>query len=570
LTYPAVNATGPKFTYGFDAMGRVNGITDTSSGGGGSAAYGVAGEILSLSYFGMGETRTYNSMFQMTRQTVTNFASNVMDMQYVYTSGANNGRIAKSIDGVNGETVDYTYDVWNRLIQAQTEGSAGVQWGQSYTYDGFGNMTAKGVTKGSAPTFSTTINPATNGGPTSFTTPPSGMDVENRPLGSSTTNYFYDHAGKRVLVRYDPYVWPNYPSGSQNTWEYAMYGLGGRRLVTVGCTYDANAKPNCSMTGKNVYFGGKLVVARGVTVATDSLGTVRANSNGESFAYYPYGEERTSTADGREKFGTYVRDNPNQDYADQRYYNVGTGRFNVPDPYRATATSPTDPSNPGSWNRYSYVLNDPLNFQDQSGLDATPVFKINVVGFSIEGIDGLFAVITGSSPNGFFSDPGVAADIYRINQVMGALQTVLDTIARTEDRLHNPDCAALFGSPAQAPADFLDQAKQNNGISVTTETGNSGAGTAAYTLNNHIYLVWQRWFFTGDVNGTSVLNNPNVPELQGLNMNQARDLALIHELLHDMGVVGDDNSNQRITLGDGEVVYGSQGVSMAIRRNCFH
>ena len=38
-------------------------------------------------------------------------------------------------------------------------------------------------------------------------------------------------------------------------------------MVTVGCTYDANAKPNCSVSGKNVYFGGKLVVARGVTVA---------------------------------------------------------------------------------------------------------------------------------------------------------------------------------------------------------------------------------------------------------------------------------------------------------------
>jgi len=75
---------------------------------------------------------------------------------------------------VTGETVDYTYDVLNRLIQVQTEGSGGVQWGQSYTYDSVGDMTAKGVTKASAPTFCTTINPATNGGPTSFTTPPSG------------------------------------------------------------------------------------------------------------------------------------------------------------------------------------------------------------------------------------------------------------------------------------------------------------------------------------------------------------------------------------------------------------
>ena len=40
------------------------------------------------------------------------------------------------------------------------------------------------------------------------------------------------------------------------------------------------------------------------------------------------------TADGREKFGTYTRDNPGQDYADQRYYNSNAGSFFSPDPRR--------------------------------------------------------------------------------------------------------------------------------------------------------------------------------------------------------------------------------------------
>ena len=35
-------------------------------------------------------------MFQMTRQTV----SGMMDMEYVYTAGANNGRIGSSVDHV--------------------------------------------------------------------------------------------------------------------------------------------------------------------------------------------------------------------------------------------------------------------------------------------------------------------------------------------------------------------------------------------------------------------------------------------------------------------------------------
>jgi RHS repeat-associated protein len=106
------------------------------------------------------------------------------------------------------------------------------------------------------------------------------------------------------------------------------------------------------------------VKSKGVVVATDRLGSVRANSSGESFRYYPYGEDRTATPDNREKFGTYTRDNPSQDYADQRYYGVGTGRFNTPDPYKASAGA----GDPGSWNRYSYVEGDPVNFGDLAGL----------------------------------------------------------------------------------------------------------------------------------------------------------------------------------------------------------
>jgi YD repeat-containing protein len=39
----------------------------------------------------------------------------------------------------------------NRLISASTTGP---EWGQSFSYDGFGNMLAQTVTKGQAPTLS--------------------------------------------------------------------------------------------------------------------------------------------------------------------------------------------------------------------------------------------------------------------------------------------------------------------------------------------------------------------------------------------------------------------------------
>ena len=49
---------------------------------------------------------------------------------------------------------------------------------------------------------------------------------------------------------------------------------------------------------------------------------------------------------------------------DQRYYASTYGRFNTADPYGASG----GPSDPGSWNRYSYVEGDPINHLDRQGL----------------------------------------------------------------------------------------------------------------------------------------------------------------------------------------------------------
>jgi RHS repeat-associated protein len=49
------------------------------------------------------------------------------------------------------------------------------------------------------------------------------------------------------------------------------------------------------------------------------------------------------------------------DYFGARYYGSALGRFTSPD------TAPPDLSNPQSWNRYSYSLNNPLRFVDKDG-----------------------------------------------------------------------------------------------------------------------------------------------------------------------------------------------------------
>jgi RHS repeat-associated protein len=58
--------------------------------------------------------------------------------------------------------------------------------------------------------------------------------------------------------------------------------------------------------------------------------------------------------------------------ADQRFYASSYGRFNTPDQYVATGGGTGDPDTPGSWNRYAYVIGDPVNFSDPNGTCGGP------------------------------------------------------------------------------------------------------------------------------------------------------------------------------------------------------
>jgi RHS repeat-associated protein len=127
----------------------------------------------------------------------------------------------------------------------------------------------------------------------------------------------------------------------------------------------------------------------GSPVITDRLGSVRrggANAY-EKATYYPYGEQRTPgmNVSNQTAFGTYQRDvgyGGTLDYAVNRYYAPQWGRFTTPDPYQASAQL----ANPQSWNRYSYVENDPVNRLDPGGLDGISaefdnyIFRITATG----------------------------------------------------------------------------------------------------------------------------------------------------------------------------------------------
>ena len=69
-----------------------------------------------------------------------------------YSASQNNRKATSVTDAVSGETVSYTYLALNRLTQALSNSSS-APWGQSFTYDIFGNLTDNNVVSGSAPTW---------------------------------------------------------------------------------------------------------------------------------------------------------------------------------------------------------------------------------------------------------------------------------------------------------------------------------------------------------------------------------------------------------------------------------
>ena len=329
-------AAGEGRTYVYDTMGRLSQLKEGDGSVTASATYGAAGQMLTMSWKGVSETREYNSLLQLTRQRAVGMFNIVgLDVEYRYPAGTNNGRITSQKENVSGEEVSYQYDELNRLIAATTTGP---QWGLSFGYDGFGNRTTQTVTKGTAPQVQLSYDGSNRVNSVGWSHDANG-NVTAMPLlnldydGYNRLSYSNHSSQGPAFYGYDPSnkrVWQTDVNGVD---KFTYYNVLGQR------------------TGNgNVYFAGRLIMTDGGSVVTDRLGSVRRRMNsdgywGEQLNYFPYGEEQVVTASDKEKFGTYLRDQKtNLDYADQRYFASGFGRFVTPDPYEASGGPARTPS----------------------------------------------------------------------------------------------------------------------------------------------------------------------------------------------------------------------------------
>jgi RHS repeat-associated protein len=378
LTYPS----GRVVSQVYDAIGRLQQI---ASGGFNyltipAGGYNSASLKTSLSYGnGVQATIGYNARLQLSSVQYVSGGTTMLGLTYSYNqalngANVNNGQITQITDATQpGRDVTYTYDQLARLKTAVTAGSTSYpQWGLTWTYDRYGNRTAQTVTAGSGPATTFSVDETTNRfiGDT--------YDANGNLTLEGGLNYSFIYDGDNHLVNFD--------SGT-SVFNYDGHGLRVQKLNAGTTTTYIFDRGNILAE----YLGNsgastparEFIYADGQYLATISGGTttyyhsdrlsIRLQTKADGTwsgerGHFPFGEawydHGTFT---KNAFTNYKRETESfTDYAYARYYSNRQGRFMMVDRVSGTTT------NPQTWNRYTYVGNDPLNFTDGTGLIRTP------------------------------------------------------------------------------------------------------------------------------------------------------------------------------------------------------
>ena len=264
-------------------------------------------------------------------------------------------------DSVNGNW-SYSFDDFDRLSTAnQTGGQSlsfaydrwGNRWGQvanvtQYTYNQNNHITSGGVTYDAAGNI-------TYDGFHSYT-----YDAENRVVkvdNGTTAIYTYDAFGER-----------NSSLVNGTGTEY-LFDLQGRSITAIpaGTT---------QIRYGEVYAGNRHWVTdngSALFVHADMLGTGRVWTNlsgsvAQTCTSFPFGDNlNCNVALSNVHFTGQIHDGEsNLEHFPFRQYEGTEGRWLTPDPAGLAAV---DPSNPQTWNRYAYVNNNPVSFNDPTGLE---------------------------------------------------------------------------------------------------------------------------------------------------------------------------------------------------------
>ncbi len=286
-----------------------------------------------------------------------------------------------NILSIGQETFDY--DRVGRLVASSVKLPDGTFVTQGLSYDIFGNLTS----------IDTTDHGMVSLAPSPASNRLSGAGYDAR---GNVTNATIDGTG--LTLTYDPFdrmKSSTESGGASNSFLYTASderfavlnpGLGDEIYTIRGPANEVLTRARRFSSGSLVrqkdyiYASGTLVAVEGAAgqrhVHVDHLGTTRRVTNDSSPAQiveattlYPFGGYTDLPAEGSEEllFTGHERDARSTnadaalDYMHARYYTSYLGRFLSIDPVLGEASVPQ------SWNRYAYVLNNPLRLVDPSG-----------------------------------------------------------------------------------------------------------------------------------------------------------------------------------------------------------
>ena len=294
------------------------------------------------------------------------------------------GNLLQRKDYVAGLTQDFCYDRINRLVAARFNGCTSSS--QDFTYDALGNILTKAGISGTYQYGSGSAGPnaVTLADGLSYEYDANGNMIAARNSGSSVVK----------SVDYSAFNKPVYFSRN-GKWTQIAYGPhkrrvsreddSGRTITYVGGIFE---HVDDNGVAEQVHYLGDfgMYVSRGGSVGEtyklythrDHIDSIVARSkavgNAEKLGYDPWGLRLDANWAGAAKGPSYVPEASSRGFTDHehldgvglihmngRVYSPTLGRFLSPDPYIQ------EPLNTQSYNRYSYVWNNPLSYTDPTG-----------------------------------------------------------------------------------------------------------------------------------------------------------------------------------------------------------
>ncbi|MBI5343479.1 MAG: RHS repeat protein [Deltaproteobacteria bacterium] len=350
VTYPDPGRETVNYTY--DNGGNLSTVTGYAT----YSNYNALGQAGLVTY-GNGADTVYqfdslnNRLFSITTNSQGQGRQN---LTYAYDNVGNIQTITDLLD--SNRSQGFQYDELNRLTQAQSTSYGTI----THTFDPIGNITYNSQVGNY--TYSTTQPHAVvqagaytysydaNGNMTGRLGGTLTYDYENRlsslTNGGSTTSFVYDASGGRVKK-----ITPS------STTAY------------IGNLYECTS----GVCTKHIFAGGNRIVTKNPSATyfyhTDHLrsSSVITDASGakvEEIYYFPFGATRLNSGSVNLKHKYTGQEEDAETglyYYGARYYDPAIGRFVSAD------TIIPDPTNPQAFNRYSYVLNNPLIYIDPTG-----------------------------------------------------------------------------------------------------------------------------------------------------------------------------------------------------------